>query len=330
MDRTPLVFSQSRTLRNLLADIAEATRALNTIHVGLESVAEGHGGQGAVVRAWPKPKTAEKARAYADEASTFACRSAIVFAAEVFDSYLCGLANEEWAAISIATREIVLQTQTRKKKDGGGRSVAERAEALLAELGSQDPLKIAALDLLVRWRNLVAHDSKDSRSLHKTRIATLTKCADEFQSRQRPLNIVQALEHYDAGRPPLPIEVTTLIAFSVRLAQEIDVAVIARAVSTISKFEHTADFILKAHFDLKNRTLVSLNKEMDKFRNADPSTRRHFIRSILSKSGLSPRKPGSLRAKKGAKLVELPEAYLQEVSQLRHEDFKKRFTTLLR
>jgi hypothetical protein len=39
----------------------------------------------------------------------------------------------------------------------------------------QDPLRIAALDLLVKWRNLVSHDSKDSRSLHKTCVEALTK-----------------------------------------------------------------------------------------------------------------------------------------------------------
>ena len=37
--------------------------------------------------------------------------------------------------------------------------MAERAEALCTDLGLEDPIRIAALDLLAKWRNVVARGS---------------------------------------------------------------------------------------------------------------------------------------------------------------------------
>jgi hypothetical protein len=126
----PLALSRSTPFRRLQSRIGGSTFRLNTVLAGLEEIAAGGGGAGAVAVTWPKPKTPDKARQAANQARIFACASAVVLGADVFDSFLREFASEEWLGFAMETRAIATKAKTRPKEEGGAYSMAERAEAL--------------------------------------------------------------------------------------------------------------------------------------------------------------------------------------------------------
>ena len=97
----PLALSRSTPFRRLQSRIGGSTYRLNTVLVGLEEIAAGGGGAGAVAVTWPKPKTPDKARQAANQARIFACASAVVLGADVFDSFLREFASEEWLGFAM-------------------------------------------------------------------------------------------------------------------------------------------------------------------------------------------------------------------------------------
>jgi hypothetical protein len=200
--------------------------------VGLEEIAVGGGGAGPVAVKWPKPKTLDKARQTANQARIFACASALVLGADVFDSFLREFASEEWLGFAIETRAIATKAKTRPKEEGGGYSMAERAEALCADLGLEDPIRIAALDLLAKWRNVVAHSSDRRTRLTADRRRTLTDAASKEYFH---FDIALALKNFEGRRVPVPKEVTHLVAIAVNFSRQIDESAIRRAAPTPDK-----------------------------------------------------------------------------------------------
>lgn len=209
----PLALSRSTPFRRLQSRIGGSTYRLNTVLEGLEEIAVGGGGTGALAVNWPKPKTPDKARQVADQARIFACVSGLVLSADVFNSFLREFASEEWLGFAIETRAVATKAKTRPQEEGGGYSVAERAEALCADLSLEDPIKIAALDLLVKWRNVMAHSSDRRTRLTADRRRTLTDAASKEYFH---FDIALALKNFEARREPVPKEVTHLVAIAVR------------------------------------------------------------------------------------------------------------------
>src|SRR5437879_4127744 len=125
----PLALLRTTPFRRLQSLIGRSTYRLNTVLVGLECIAAGKGDAGGVAVTWSKPKTIDKARQVADQARIFACASALVLGADVFDSFLREFASEEWLGFGIETREMATKAKTRPSDQGGEYSVVERAEA---------------------------------------------------------------------------------------------------------------------------------------------------------------------------------------------------------
>ena len=77
---------------------------------------------------------------------------------KLIGSRLCGLGSK-------GTQAIARKARTRPREHGGAYSLAERAQTLCGDLGITDPVRIAALDLLGKWRNMVVHSSERSIGL---------------------------------------------------------------------------------------------------------------------------------------------------------------------
>ena len=195
-----LVFSRTLPFRRLQSRIGHTTYRLNTVLVGLKCVADGQGDGGAIAVTWSKPKTLELAKQVADQARIFACASALVLGADVLDAFLREFCAEEWLGFAPETRNVATKAIT--GAGGAEYSVAERAEAICAELGLKDPVKIAALDLLAKWRNVVAHGSDRRARLTTDKKRTLIDAASKIKEKYSHFDIELALKNFESQRCP--------------------------------------------------------------------------------------------------------------------------------
>src|SRR5258707_245155 len=101
-----LAISRTIPLRQLQAGIGRSTYRLNTIVVGLELVAGGGQKPAALNVKWNSPGAAPAARQVADQAKSFALVSALVYGADLFDSYLRSTADEAWLRFSPDTASV--------------------------------------------------------------------------------------------------------------------------------------------------------------------------------------------------------------------------------
>jgi hypothetical protein len=228
--------------------------------VGLQCVALGQGNSGAIAVTWSKPKTPELARQVADQGRIFACGSALVFGADVFDSFLREFAAEEWLDFAHDTRAIATKAKTRL--GGAEYSVAERAEALCAELGISDPVRIAALDLLAKWRNVVAHSSDRRPRLMKEGKGILLGAASEIEKRYSNFDIALALKNFENRKIPVPKETTSLVAVATNFSRQIDEAAIKRSASTSDKVAAAVEIMLRTYFRASDERAVTPWREV--------------------------------------------------------------------
>ena len=314
----PLAMSQTAPLGHLLSRIGQLTYRLNTICVGLESVAGGHGESGSFPVFWTKPKTPEQARKVADSARSFACSGALVLAADLFESYIREVALEDWLSYSKSAMEVAAKTKTRPKSQGGDYTVAERADALCSDLAISEPVNVAALDLLTKWRNVTAHTKDREIRLDEDRVKELVEGATALRTRRSSgFDVNDALQRFRRREAPNSTDVTTLVAGSVRLMRTIDEAAIRRAASTTQQMRAIAEAILRKHFDPSGRGLQSIRKEMLTFAHSRPSHRHYMLRSILQSSGIT-------NGKRHVSAI-LDPSYLQELSTMLQRDFEDRF-----
>jgi hypothetical protein len=226
-----LGLSRTKPLRRLMARIGSSTYRLNTILVGLKCVAESKGDSGAMAVTWTKPLTPAHAKRAADQAAAFACSGAVVLAADVFDSYLRELAQEDWLGFAEATTAIATKAKTRS--GGIAYSVAERAAAVAEDLGAQDPVRLALIELLAKWRNGLAHTSNERKpDIDGASATVLMSAAQTIHDRHAHLDIRLALENFRSRRAPVAKEATSMIANVVKWSQIIDAAAIRRVAST--------------------------------------------------------------------------------------------------
>jgi hypothetical protein len=172
-----------------------------------------------------------------------------VLAADVFDSFLREFVREEWLNFHADTRDIATKAKTRSKDDGGDYSIAERAETVCKDLIIDDPVRIGALDLLVKWRNLVAHNADQTGRLSSERQKTLTNAAADISDKYSHLDITLALRNFSARRPPVPKEVTSLIAIATNFSRKLDQAAIQRVAFTSDKTILAAEEMLRQYFN---------------------------------------------------------------------------------
>lgn len=312
----PLAISRTVPFRRLLSRIGRSTYRLNTILVGLECIASGMGESGAVAVTWKKP-TSDKAGQVADQARIFACTSALVLAADVFDSFLRELAGEEWLGFGVSTREIATKARTRSKSEGGEYSVAERSEAFCEDLGLEDPVRVAALDLMTKWRNVVAHSSERPMRLTSKARGTLLEAAEHIHNQYSHLNIALAIENFENRRAPVPKEVTTLIAVAVNFSRSIDEASIKRVASSGERMCVAADIMLRIYFRPSSERRVTPWHELADAWQGGVTRRTNMLKKFLASSGITEtRSPVSAC---------LPAGYIEDLVSLSRDDVARRF-----
>jgi hypothetical protein len=313
-----LALARTAPFRRLQSRIGHSTYRLNTILVGLECVATGGGDGGAIAVTWSRPKSTDQARQVANQARIFACASALVLGADVSDSFLRDFATEEWLGFGVETREIATKAKTRPANQGGAYSVAERGEAICKELGLTDIIKLAALDLLAKWRNVVAHSSDDrSEGLSSKRKQTLIGAAAEIHARYSHFDIALAIKNFENRRMPVPKEATSLIAMAVNLARQIDEYAIKRSTATEDNMCSATEHMLR-HYFCPSQGYVS--KSWGEFSDAwqgSRDRRERVFKKFLANIGIA--------EVDKAMSAPLPQSYIDEVISLSRDEFAKRF-----
>jgi hypothetical protein len=232
----------------------------------------------------------------------------------VFDSFLREFASEEWLGFTIETRAIATKAKTRPKEEGGEYSMAERAEALCADLGLEDPIRIAALDLLAKWRNVVAHSSDRRTRLTADRRRTLTEAASKEYFR---FDIALALKNFEGRRVAVPKEVTHLVAIAVNFSRQVDESAVRRAAPTPERMFAAAEQMLRNYFRASPERPRSPWSELADAWQGGDTPRRNVLGKFLANVGIAEtQKPVSAL---------LPERFIEEVVSLSRDDFARRF-----
>ena len=315
--RMPLAISRSKPFRRLLSRIGSSTYRLNTVLVGLENIAAGAGQTGAVAVRWTKPGSTEKAKEVANQARIFACAGALVLAADVFDCFLRDFAREEWLGFTPETQAIATKARTRPSEQGGEYSLAERAAAICNEMDIVEPIKVAAMDFLAKWRNVVVHSSDRRTRISNSTRDILTEAAAHFYAKYAHLDIGLALRNFDGRKVPVPKEVTTLIAIAVNFSRQLDKSAIRRVASNSDETAETANRMLLSYFRNSDERPLSSWRELSEIWQGGANRRKNQLKKILAGIGITE----TLTPVSAA----LAETFVDELVALSRDDFAQRF-----
>jgi hypothetical protein len=302
--------SRSKPFRHLQSKIGHSTYRLNTIFVGLSCVAAGQGDGGSIAVSWAKPSEL-KAREVANQARIFACAGALTFSFDIFDSFLIGLAKEKWMGFSSNTVDIVTKAVTRSSQNEY--SVAERANELCIDLGIEDPVRIAAIELMAKWRNAVVHGGDREVRLTEHSKKELLSAKQEFYDKYSHLDIALAIKNFESKNVPVSKEVTTLAAIIVNFSRQLDEAAIKRAAGDEQSIQNVTTMLLKRYFSTTPKPWVELSNSW----NGSLAKRKDALNKFLANAGVTESKSGIS--------VDLPKSYLDEVCELSINDFAFRF-----
>lgn len=219
--------SRTKPFRNLQAGIGRSTYRLNTIVVGLELVARGGERPPELSIKWESPAK-PAARQVADQAKSFALVSALVYGADIFDTYLREIVEEEWLRFDPST----IQVAGKRGSGPGGHdySMRERTLKLMDDLGLKDEDAHAALlDLLAMWRNNVVHRSRGKIREMDTKVRlNIIESSEVLRKKYANIAISKTLEAFDRNSYPSRKDTTVLLAACQNLARRIDEAAIRR------------------------------------------------------------------------------------------------------
>jgi len=314
----PVGISSTVPLRSLLGRIGKVTYELNTIAVGLTCVAEGKGKKGAIALNWDPPPDPERRKLLVDGALSLACSSVLVFSADIFDAYLRELANLPWLELPEETRAIVGKSKTRAKAEGGSYSTSERFDSLAAQFGFSQPSRMAAFELMVKWRNAIAHRTERPVTFTRERETQLLKLGSDKTTCRSQTEIEETLRDFMSRRPPKPNQVVLLVSNAVRLSRALDVLAIEQSTSTDQKMCAVADCILRSHFNLETREKRNRIKKLHRLFALGEKSRMAVYLQILEIGGIS-RVPG-------AASPPLSRLYLKSLASTSQSDFVRRFS----
>jgi len=245
---------ESEGLRKLLETVGDAVHSVNTICIGLASVASGNAEKPENLTIGWSSSNPEIA---AGKARLFALRSSLVFVEEALIQYLDFL-------------EACSTDDLKIKKALSNEGAAERVIEISKLLSPAEPYWWPMVVLLVRWRNLVVHSSRTRLTIHQTNL--LLKCAKNLQNNHAGIKIEQTLANFESGQITLK-DFTTLIAVTIRYVRVLDEELEPR-IHTIEGFEHR----------LKQRNLLKVfNQVMNS--NGEQTRRRKlsaFLKSEFS------------------------------------------------
>jgi hypothetical protein len=116
------------------------------------------------------------------------------------------------------------------------------------DLGIEDKLSIALIELMASWRNIVAHNTGDNRKLDREIRNYLLNEKEKVAELYANLRIDLAIKNFESRATPVPKEVTSLISSTVQLARSIDKLAILRVASTVVDVENSVDRIIRFYF----------------------------------------------------------------------------------
>jgi hypothetical protein len=278
----PRILNRTPPFRRLQSRIGSATYRLNTIFVGLESIAEGRSDTGALAVTWRAPPAGSE-RQVANQARIFASAGALVLAGDLVDAFVKELASEKWLTFSDQASSIATKAANRSKEQGGDYSVAERFEALCSDLGMSYIYEVAVIDLMVKWRNVVAHSADRTPKLGSSNKAILLEHSTAISEKYSHLNIRLAIENFERRKTPVPKEITSLIAIVVNFCRKLDQASIRRVAGTESGMERSVDSILTRYFSEHSKAKSFLAEILQ----GDYGSRLTAFGKLLSNLGIS-------------------------------------------
>ena len=302
--------SRSKPFRHLQSKIGHSTYRLNTIFVGLSCVAAGQGDGGAIAVSWSKPSDA-KAGEVANQARIFACAGALTFSFDIFDSFLVSLVKETWMGFSSKTVDIVSKAITRQGQ--GEYSLAERVSELCTDLKIDDPVRIAAIELMAKWRNVVVHGRDREVRLTDESKKALLAAKQEFHDEYSHLDIALAIKNFESKNVPVSKEVTTLAAIIVNFSRRLDEAAIRRAAGDEKSVQNATTILLKRYFSTTPAPWVEISNSW----NASLDKRRVTLSKFLANAGVTQSGSGVS--------AELPQNYIDEVCALSIDKIAHKF-----
>ena len=280
-----LALSRSASFRRLQGKIGSATYRLNTIFVGLEHISAGKGKlPGGIAVSWKAPESKEVAKQVADQARLFACLAATALAFDVVDQYLDDISSEPWIVLSENVRQIATKAVTRPSNQGGAYGLHERALAIAGELGIHEPLHIALLELLAKWRNSTLHGSIRDAKLSDESLKSLQDEGAIVKAYSH-LDIKLALNNFESKKTPVPKEITSLIASAQNLLRKLDEAAIKGVFSTTQSVESYCLCIFRDSFVKKDGALTA---QLNEYFARSSDWRKKFLLKTVAPRGITP------------------------------------------
>lgn len=212
-----LCFEQSPALLAFRSAAGDANRLLNTLLVGLETLAAGATPvkPADFVVAWSLPSKADEWL----ETRNFALRGTMVVLVDALDRYLRILSRIE----GLAAPELDDRLNGRKSAGEDHRpTLPERVSSLASHYsGVVHASSLLAVALLVAWRNRFVHFEHKADLSRQERQQLLAQ-ANYFRDNFGGITIAEVLARFDADQPPTLADLSTLIAATQRLVRDID------------------------------------------------------------------------------------------------------------
>lgn len=264
--------------------MGSATYRLNTIFVGLEHIAAGKGQlPGGFAVTWKAPESSEVAKQVADQARLFACLAATALAYDVVDQYIEDISSEPWITLSESTKQIATKAVTRPSNQGGAYGLHERALAIAKELEVDEPLHIALLEFLAKWRNSTVHGSiRDAKLSDASQKLLQNEVA--ISEAYSHLNIKLALDNFKSKKTPVPKEITSLIASAQNLLRKLDEAAIKEAFPTTDAVERYCLCIFRGLFVTESGVLTG---RLNEYFTRPSDWRRKFLLKTIAPNGVT-------------------------------------------
>ncbi|HYD53406.1 MAG TPA: hypothetical protein VEA99_12290 [Gemmatimonadaceae bacterium] len=245
------------------AQLAQSSRELATVLVGLEAVRTGAASPPAGFRPpWDDEAARESAVRHARR---FAFDAALARIVDALDGYLA----RQRATEPLAAAVPALATQER--------SVKARLDAIWEGLDLDCTLEQALAHLAIQWRNRRWHSGSANR-LEQRYVAKIRASAFELRARHGGLTPERLLDHFEASRSPRPRELSALARATGEACGQADRGLLL-AVSPAAWAEH----VLRERFaDAERREGEARLEEVWK---QPPEKRRGRLEHLLRASG---------------------------------------------
>jgi hypothetical protein len=229
---------ESEGLKQFLKIVGEAVYNLNTICVGLEGVSSG---------SVTKPKTLTITWSTSDPSRTalsarrFAIRSSLIFVEQALSNYIDFIST--------------CANQTQKVKAACAETgTAPRITELSKNISEKEEYWLPFVILLIRWRNIVVHDSKSNfSSIHRNSILNNSAI---IKKRHAAIDVDKTLRNYDDEKITLK-DFSTMMAITIRFVRHID----SKLEPSVADFDSFKNQIIERGLEGVYKQVVGVNGE---------------------------------------------------------------------